>query len=468
NLYVSKDRVFKVLTIGGTPAEDAVENYLYNLAANAGKKLIIGNLYLNGSTLEQHWTNASENKNPYQFRVIGTDGGKNTQNEKTLSEIIKSENWDFISFEESLPLAGKPEGYQNYLPKLVEFASKLTTNPDVKFVLHQPWAYAENSTQEGFVNYDRDQLKMYAAIVDAVQKAKSLANIDLIVPSGTAIQNGRTTYVGDPNYLGDLFMREDGYRLSDVVGRFTAAATWYEAIFGSNVLDNTLAGPFSDYEMNLVKTAAHSAVANPIEVTPLTSYRYPEGFVLNNYILKNPIYIDFGPIFSPAPFNNYGRPGDPRLTDLKDSNGESTKFEMAVKDKFSGTLERGLDNSLGFPRTASEDMFFSDGNNADFRVSSFALSNFNKDLKYTFVFYGHINDWNTETEYKVIGKNEGVGYVVNDYNMNRVAIVSGISPTDYGTLIIQMTKGPKNTHWAGFFGINTMIITPEGYVLPGM
>ncbi|MDD3787903.1 MAG: Ig-like domain-containing protein, partial [Petrimonas sp.] len=46
NLYVSKDRVFKVLTIGGTPAEDAVENYLYNLAANAGKKLIIGNLYL--------------------------------------------------------------------------------------------------------------------------------------------------------------------------------------------------------------------------------------------------------------------------------------------------------------------------------------------------------------------------------------------------------------------------------------
>jgi len=49
-----------------------------------------------------------------------------------------------------------------------------------------------------------------------------------------------------------------------------------------------------------------------------------------------------------------------------------------------------------------------------------------------------------------------------------VAIVLGISPTDYGTLILRLTKRPNNTHWAGFFGIKAMIITPDGYVLPGM
>jgi|AGTN01.1.fsa_nt_gi Bacterial Ig-like domain (group 2). len=469
DLIVAKDRIIKVLSIGNSLAEDAVENYLYHLSASAGKKIIIGNLYLNESSLEQHWTNASENKNSYQFRLIGTDGGKNTQNDKTIAEVIASENWDFISFEEFLPLSGKLEGYQNNLPKLVGYAKALTTNPDVKFLLHQPWAYAGSSTQEGFSNYDRDQMKMYNAIVDAVSTAKDLANIDLIVPSGTAIQNGRTTYVGDPNYLGDLFVKENGYRLSEAIGKFTAAATWYETIFGDNVLDNPLeADPFSTYEINLVKTAAHSAVVKPNEVTNLTAYRYPEGFVLNTYILNHPIYIDFGPIFSGIPFNNYGRPTDPKLTDLKDQNGESTKFEIGVKDPFTGTLERGLNNSLGFPRTASEDMFFSDGNNENFRVSSFALSNFNPDLKYTFVFYGAINDSQTETQFRVIGKNEDVANLVNDSNMDRVAIVSGISPTDYGTLIIQMTKGPNNTHWAGFFGVNVMIITPDGYKLPGM
>lgn len=468
DLAVSKDRVIKILSIGGTVSEDAVESYLHNLANAAGHKVIIGNLFLGGSDLKTHWDNASEDKAVYQFRTIGVDGGRGNSNEMTLRNVILGENWDFISFEESLPLAGKLEGYQDNLLNLVEYASSLATNPDVKYLLHQPWAYAVNSTQDGFSNYERNQNKMYSDIVNAVSTAKGLAKIDLIVPSGTAIQNGRTTYVGDPNYLGDLFMREDGYRLSDVIGRFTAAATWYETIFGK-VLDNPIATEqFSTYEINLIKAAANSAVSKPNEVTSLTEYRYPEGFVLNDFVLRNPVYIDFGPIFSPAPFNNYGRPTDPKLNDLKDMNGESTKFEIVVKDRFTGTLERGLDNSLGFPRTVSEDMFFSDGNNADFRVSSFALSNFNKDTKYTFVFYGHINDGATETEFKVIGKNEGVAYLVNDHNMDRVAVVSGISPTDYGTLIIQMTKGPNNRHWAGFFGVNAMIITPDGYSLPGM
>jgi hypothetical protein len=469
NLSVSKDRIIKVLAIGGSLSDDAVENYLYDLVQSAGKKIIIGNLYLDKSSLADHWENASQNKNPYQFRLIGTDGTKNITNEITLSNAIKSQNWDYISFEENISVSGKVEGYQNYLPNLVGFAKELTTNPEVKFLLHQPWAYAQNSNEEGFANYDNDQNKMYQAIVNAVSNAKEAGSVDLVVPSGTAIQNGRTTYVGDPNYLGDLFTQADGYHLSSVIGRLTAAATWFETIFGENVTNNVFeASQISTYENNLLKTAAHSAVLNSSAVTPLTQYRYPEGFVLNNFVLKVPIYIDFGPVLSPAPFNNYTKPTDPKITNLKDQNGTSTNFIIGVQNQFSGTLDRGLTNTLGFSTTASQDMFFSDGNNPNFSVSSFALSNFNKDSKYTFVFYGAINDWNTETEFRVIGKNEGVAYLVNDYNASKVAIISGISPTDYGTLLIQMRKGPHNTHWAGFFGINVMIITPDGYVLPGM
>ena len=40
-------------------------------------------------------------------------------------------------------------------------------------------------------------MTMYRAIVDAVWKAKDLAGIELVVPAGTAIQNGRTSYIGD-------------------------------------------------------------------------------------------------------------------------------------------------------------------------------------------------------------------------------------------------------------------------------
>jgi len=36
----------KILAIGNSFSEDAVENYLFELAEAAGKKIIIGNLYI--------------------------------------------------------------------------------------------------------------------------------------------------------------------------------------------------------------------------------------------------------------------------------------------------------------------------------------------------------------------------------------------------------------------------------------
>ena len=123
-------------------------------------------------------------------------------------------------------------------------------------------------------------------------------------------------------------------------------------------------------------------------------------------------------------------------------------------------MERGLENTLGFPKTASEDMFFSDG--ITIPVSSFKMSGLTKGEKYTFTFYGHINDSNTQTEYRVIGANEGSACLVNDFNPDRVAAVKGIEPAEDGTVNIELQPGPDNTQWAKFFGINVMVVMPEG------
>ena len=468
DLSVSGEQVMKILSVGNEVSEDATENYLYDLANAGGHKVIIANLYLEESSLQQHWDSAAHSNPAYELRTINTDGSSSTISDVNLVSTILSENWDVISYQEASDIAGETEGYQQYLPQLVELTKSVATNPNLKVALHQPWAYSEDATQDGFLNYDRDQQQMYTAIVDAVNEAASQSEIDIVIPSGTALQNGRTTYMGDLNYLGDLFTR-NGLLLSYEKGRFTAACTWYEALFEEDVTENpfSLAG-LSDYENDLIKEAAHQAVQEPDVVVPLTAFRYPEGFELNQHMLNAPIYIDFGPVASPSPFNNFAFPTDPKLGDLKDETGESTNFEIVVQNRFSGTLNRFLENDLGYPLSASRDMFFSDGNNQNFAVSSFALSNFNKDQKYTFIFYGHINDNNTETEFRVVGKNEGAGYLVNDHNRDNVVVVNDISPTDYGTLVIRLTKGPNNTHWAGFFGINVMIIIPEGYTMEGM
>jgi len=451
------EHALKILTIGSGIADDATSSYLQDIVKSAGKSLIIGNLFTEGASLEDHMNNITEGQSVYQYNRIGVDESVNTQNSQSLKSIVKSENWDYISFEESLPLSGKLEGYQTYLPQIVQYVKGLATNPDVKYVIHQPWAYAQNSTENAFTDYDRDQIKMFNAIVDATWNAKELAAIDIVVPSGTSIQNGRTSYIGEG------MLRDDSY-LNMNVGRFITACTWAEALFGIDVTAVSYKSDnLSNFDTRLAKEAAHTAVLNPKLVTELVDYKEKGP---NEFILDCPIYIDFGPVVSDAPFNNYRYPTDPMLENLKDEKGNSTAFQLGVQGKFTGTLDRGLGNSLGLPQTASQDMFFCDG--ITISESSFKMSYLTKDRKYTFIFYGNINDNNTETEYEVIGKTSGSARLVNDYNGNRVAIVPNIAPADDGSIIIKLRPGPNNTHWAKFFGVNVMIIIPENYQFPGL
>ena len=282
---------------------------------------------------------------------------------------------------------------------------------------------------------------MYNAIVEAVWAAKESVQAD-VVPSGTAIQNGRTSYIGEE-------MLQDASHLNANTAKFAAACTWFEALFGQNEVsyspDNLI-----NYDAKLAKAAAHNAIVDSRTVTELVEYKESPARV----------YIDFGPIESPAPFNNYRFPGDPALENLKDDKGNTTPFCLQVEKGFTGTLERGLENTLGFPKSASEDMFFSDG--IAIPVSSFRMSGLTKGEKYTFTFYGHINDNNTQTEYRVIGANEGSACLVNDFNPDRVAAVKGIEPAEDGTICIELQPGPDNTQWAKFFGINVMVVMPEG------
>lgn len=435
------EKAVKVLTIGSGMANDATSNYLHDIAKNAGISLVIGNMYIEGASLEDHVKNIKDNQAVYQYNRIAVDGSSNTQSGQSLKSVIKSENWDYIAFEESLALAGRQEGYQTNLPQLVELVNSWATNPDVKYLLHQPWAYAKSATEDGFANYGRDQLKMYNAIVEAVWAAKESVQAD-VVPSGTAIQNGRTSYIGEE-------MLQDASHLNANTAKFAAACTWFEALFGQNEVsyspDNLI-----NYDAKLAKAAAHNAIVDSRTVTELVEYKESPARV----------YIDFGPIESPAPFNNYRFPGDPALENLKDDKGNTTPFCLQVEKGFTGTLERGLENTLGFPKSASEDMFFSDG--IAIPVSSFRMSGLTKGEKYTFTFYGHINDNNTQTEYRVIGANEGSAYLVNDFNPDRVAAVKGIEPAEDGTICIELQPGPDNTQWAKFFGINVMVVMPEG------
>jgi len=436
------EQTVKILSIGSGTAYDATSSYLYDIARDAGISLVIGNMYIDNASLEDHVTNMTGNKAEYIYNRIAADGSVTVQNAQSLKNIIKSENWNYIVYEESPSLAGMTAGYQTQLPALISLVDEAATNPDVKYLLHQPWAYAKSADEDGFANYDRDQDKMYKAIIDAVNAAEKTEGIEFVIPSGTAIQNGRTSYIGESMLI-------DGIHLNVDAARFTTACTWYGAIFEKNGI-NYSPDNLINYDTRLAKEAAHKAVTAGNKVTVLEEF------------LDSPmrVYIDFGPQESPAPFNNYRFPTDPAMQNMRNDRGEPSGWDIVVDKAFTGVLERGLGNSLGFPNTASSDMFFCDG--IYIPLSGFKVSGLTKGEKYTFTFYGHINDSGTQTEYRVIGKNNGVACLVNDYNPDRVAAIKGIEPDDDGNIYIEMRPGPDNTQWAKFYGVNVMVIMAEG------
>ncbi len=256
----------KVLAIGNSFSQDAVEQYLFELAKAEGFEIIIGNLYIAGCSLETHWNNAKDDKPNYEYRKINNSGIKANTSNASIATALEDEDWDFISFQQVSSSSGIYDSYLLSLPLLYQYVSTRVTNQNVKYILHQTWAYSQDSKHPLYGNYNNNQMTMYNAIVDATLRAKDLVPIDIVVPAGTAIQNGRTSYIGD-NFC------SDGYHLNPNIGRYTASCTWFEMIFNISVVGNSFKpDALSQYDAKIAQQAAHNAVNQPNRVTPLIDY----------------------------------------------------------------------------------------------------------------------------------------------------------------------------------------------------
>ena len=108
---------------------------------------------------------------------------------------------------------------------------------------------------------------MYKAIVETTKKIKKKYNFDLLIPSGTAIQNARTSFVGDS-------LNRDDLHLSLYLGRYIASCAWYETIFKTNVIGNTFYPEnITKYQAEMAQHAAHKASEKPYRVSELKKFK---------------------------------------------------------------------------------------------------------------------------------------------------------------------------------------------------
>lgn len=266
----------KILGIGNSFTEDATEYLPHMIKADGLKNITVARAFNGGMSLRDQWEKYL-NKEPYYF-YDKTDPQSCQWNfhksQMTLAEIIGDEDWDIIVLQQISDDAGLAETFQPYLNNLIEIILEKCANKKVCIAWHMTWAYATNSPHPGYVKYDKKQMKMYRDITNATKQMEAFTGINIIIPSGTAIQNLRNTSLNNP----PLDLTRDGYHSDYGAGRYVEACAWFQTLiapcFNTTIIGNTYRAnfgnvPVTDNNAGLIQKTALSAVDKKYEISAL-------------------------------------------------------------------------------------------------------------------------------------------------------------------------------------------------------
>ena len=273
---VCDGKTLKILCVTSSFGLNTTE-LLYDIAKDQGaEEVIVARLYVSGCKLSEHVEFSQTNEPAYEYTKNSTGKWHKTTN-TTLLYGLQDEDWDIIFLQQGAHTAGQINTYRDYIDQMMVYFNEHKTNPNARFVWNMTWAFQQDSTDNTFAKvFDADQMKMYNMILDCVkEKVVPRTDYAAIIPSGTAVQNARTSYFGDT-------LTKDTLHLNNL-GRVIAGYTTWATLTGMPITEINLP-PVSSYDLKdpvilteadkaVIIEAVNNAIANPWEVTPSS---YPE------------------------------------------------------------------------------------------------------------------------------------------------------------------------------------------------
>lgn len=448
----------KILAIGNSFSYDAILQELLPVVRSGGDDIIVGFPYKGGTTLQLHWQYISSKNKIYNYYKI--KDGKTTSTGSSSrcfdESIIASEPWDIVVIQTDHNYSGAYDHYFPYLDNIIAYVKDHLTNKNAKFYLYMTWAYQNGSAKlaelvnKGLYENQADQ---YAKIIDCASRAavQSRIGAENIIPAGTAVQNGRTSYLGDS-------YNRDGYHLNLEHGRYTASLTWYAKIFGKNLDDVTYhpAG-MSDFCASLCKKAVEHAITAPMGVTSLKEEFGVDPDAKFNAV-DRPIYLNFGisagisgtgaEIWNNLTSNVSGA----SIRNLFNSKGYGTDVCVSVDEAFDGVATDGSPYSgseFMIPDKVSTSSFYRRGK------SSITISNLYPGQEYDMKVYASAAS-DSGTTFRFTGGNSGYATLDATSNTAGLATVPNILADKQGRVrfTIEGTDG-------GICHINALVIIPH-------
>jgi len=289
-LFEEDDGILKVLSIGNSFSEDSVVR-LYQVAKACGyTNVVFAYAKISSSLLENHYANFTNGSQDYNYYEYNMSASYESLSGVDIFTCLQRHNWDYITYQQGSTKSGKPDTVAPYIAALTDYAKKEVNNKNLEFLWHSTWAYPKLNPTTGdvntylSVNYNNDQDYMYNSIINVAQNVTMPSGVYVgILPTGTAVQNMRTTPIGDN-------MNRDGLHIESYYGRLTNSLTWFKTLCPEADLNGILedstclatldSGVSSLAEKGVTVTAeelgkycieaAEAAVNNPYAVTQIS------------------------------------------------------------------------------------------------------------------------------------------------------------------------------------------------------
>ncbi len=235
--------MIKILAIGNSFSQDALR-YLHGMMRSAKIDCKVVNLYIGGCSLYRHYRNMLSEERAYSFEINGMSTGLFV----SLKEALLSDEWDFVSLQESSPKTGSYECYEPYIGALADYVRLHC--PPAKLLIHKTWTFAEGCPRFKLSPFETPE-EMFPAITECYERAAKEIGAEMIIPSGDAMYR-LYREIGDETY-------RDGFHANKVHTRYMLGLVWFASLTGRSIDEVTfrdLDGEISDEMFETVRRIA--------------------------------------------------------------------------------------------------------------------------------------------------------------------------------------------------------------------
>ncbi len=280
----------RILCIGNSFTKDAVEHLPKMIAAAGIETVKIMHMYYGGRTVPEYYE-GYDTTNDYTCYMLntGTDVWTSFRG-MTLKQAAASDKWDIVTIQEhtgnyrAWSWTAEEKAAITGLIDCIK-ADQGDNLPEFKYIMSQAY-FDMNKIGTGSRPYMTfsTQDEMFDVIVAQAQKVLAETEIDEVIPTGTVLQNLRTSSLDN-----EMNLTRDGYHMDFGISRYAAACAVFEMLIspafdGLTLDDNpfrydvssTATGsyttPVTDTNRLIALQAARYAMAKPFEVTDMSGY----------------------------------------------------------------------------------------------------------------------------------------------------------------------------------------------------